>query len=152
MSSAFFYSMGLVVLGGELAVPYTRNPLYAGLNPPRRVFPSRSETILTGRHATGGREPRQVRKEAAISDSGCVVDRSRSCLWFLLPKGNSTGGAQPIPTSVSFFIRPKYGIPLCRFSQYQESLSLTSKQMDLFFWATSALEGVSAAFFGFLNK
>lgn len=29
-----------------------------------------------GRHATGGHEPRQVRKEAAISGSGCVVD------WF----------------------------------------------------------------------
>jgi hypothetical protein len=97
MSLTFFYSMCLVVLGGELAVPYTRNPLYAGLNPPRRVFHSCPETILTGRHATGGHEPRQVRKEAAISDSGCVVDRSRLCLWFLLPKENSTGGAQPLP-------------------------------------------------------
>ena len=29
--------------------------------------------ILTGRHATDGHEPRQVRKEAAISDAVCVV-------------------------------------------------------------------------------
>jgi hypothetical protein len=30
-----------------------------------------------GRHATDGHEPRQVRKEAAISDAGCVVLRCR---------------------------------------------------------------------------
>jgi len=30
--------------------------------------------ILTGRRATEGHEPRQVRKEAAISDIICVVD------------------------------------------------------------------------------
>jgi hypothetical protein len=30
-----------------------------------------------GRHATDGHEPRQVRKEAAISDAGCVVLRYR---------------------------------------------------------------------------
>jgi len=35
--------------------------------------------ILTGRRATEGHEPRQVRKEAAISDIICVVDRSRLC-------------------------------------------------------------------------
>jgi len=34
---------------------------------------------LTGRHATDTREPRQVRKEAAISDGVCVMDRSRFC-------------------------------------------------------------------------
>ena len=34
-------------------------------------------TILIGRRATDGREPRQVRKEAAISDAVCVVDRTR---------------------------------------------------------------------------
>jgi hypothetical protein len=28
-----------VVLGGELAVPFTRNPLYAGLNSPYRIYP-----------------------------------------------------------------------------------------------------------------
>ena len=31
-----------------------------------------------GRHATDGHEPRQVRKEAAISDAGCVVVCYRS--------------------------------------------------------------------------
>ena len=35
--------------------------------------------ILIGRLVTEGHEPRQVRKEAAISDLFCVVDRSRSC-------------------------------------------------------------------------
>ena len=34
---------------------------------------------LTGRHATDTREPRQVRKEAAINDGACVMDRSRFC-------------------------------------------------------------------------
>ncbi len=58
-------------------MPCTRNPLYAGLNPPLRViFPRRA--ILTGRRATDTREPCQVRKEAAISDGVCVTDRSRS--------------------------------------------------------------------------
>ncbi|VTR66415.1 hypothetical protein DESC_480125 [Desulfosarcina cetonica] len=33
---------------------------------------------MTGRRATDGLEPRQVRKEAAIRDAVCVVDRSRS--------------------------------------------------------------------------
>jgi len=36
-------------------------------------------TILTGRLVTEGHEPRQVRKEAAISDFFCVKDRSRLC-------------------------------------------------------------------------
>jgi len=75
------FNITLVVLGGELAVPFSRNPLYAGLNslfegPKAKV----EQTILIGRRATDGHEPRQVREEAAISDAGCVVDRSRSCL------------------------------------------------------------------------
>jgi hypothetical protein len=46
-------------------------------------------TILIGRLVTEGHEPRQVRKEAAISDFFCVVDRSRSCNFSLtlLPVG-----------------------------------------------------------------
>jgi len=67
-----------VVLGGELAVPYSRNPLYAGLNSRSRVLFRASADHPTGRRATGGHEPRQIRKEAAISDAVCVVDRSRS--------------------------------------------------------------------------
>ena len=78
----FLYIASLVVLGGELAVPYTRNPLYAGLNSPSRMNSELNKTIQIGRHATDGREPRQVRKEAAISGAGCVVDRSRFCIWF----------------------------------------------------------------------
>ena len=38
--------------------------------------------MLTGRRATGYYEPRQVRKEAAISKPACVVDRSRFCCIF----------------------------------------------------------------------
>jgi len=39
----------------------------------------RVRIILIGRLVTEGHEPRQVRKEAAISEFFCVVDRSRSC-------------------------------------------------------------------------
>ena len=40
--------------------------------------PSKGSRIHpAGRHATDGHEPRQVRKEAAISDAGCVVLRYR---------------------------------------------------------------------------
>jgi len=87
------YNMFLVVLGGEFAVPFSRNPHYAGLNPLWRVFFPR-HVILVGRHATDTREPCQVRKEAAISDGVCVVDRSRTV--FNIVKGdNSIEGAQP---------------------------------------------------------
>ncbi len=34
-------------------------------------------SLDAGRHATGGHEPRQIRKEAAISDADCVVVRCR---------------------------------------------------------------------------
>jgi len=46
--------------------------------------------ILIGRLVTEGHEPRQVRKEAAISDLFCVVDRSRSSNFThpLLPAGS----------------------------------------------------------------
>ncbi len=51
---------------------------------------------LIGRHATDGYEPRQVRKEAAISNAVCVVDRSRSWRRSLLSGSDSTEGAQPL--------------------------------------------------------
>ena len=46
--------------------------------------------ILIGRLVTEGHEPRQIRKEAAISDLFCVVDRSRSCNFpfIRLPAGS----------------------------------------------------------------
>ena len=62
-----------VVLGGELAVPYTRNPLHAGLNPHRRISKRMRTDSRVGHRATGGYEPRQIRKEAAISNAACVV-------------------------------------------------------------------------------
>ncbi len=45
---------------------------------------------LAGRRATGGHEPCQVRKEAALSGSACVVDRSRP-----VAPSNSGGGKSP---------------------------------------------------------
>jgi hypothetical protein len=45
---------------------------YAGLNSCPRVLDG-TLNHPTGRYATDGHEPRQVRKEAAISDAGCVV-------------------------------------------------------------------------------
>ncbi len=53
--------------------------------------------MLTGRRATDGREPRQVRKEAAISDAVCVVERSRSFSGTCCSERNSITGAQPSP-------------------------------------------------------
>ncbi len=50
---------------------------YAGLNSLPRIGLPKSWQAPAGRRATGGREPRQVRKEAAISDAACVADRSR---------------------------------------------------------------------------
>ena len=46
---------------------------YAGLNSHSRVLFRTGVDHPTGRRATGGHEPRQVRKEAAISDAVCVV-------------------------------------------------------------------------------
>gem|GEM_PF-3327416 len=81
---------GMVVLGGELAVPSTRNPLYAGLNSPSRIL-SPICAALTGRRATDTHEPCQVRKEAAISDGVCVADRSRSICGVLKGKDSTRG-------------------------------------------------------------
>jgi hypothetical protein len=91
----------LVVLGGALAVPFTRNPLYAGLNSFWRIIPEK-QIVLAGRHATDPHEPRQVRKEAAISDVVCVVDRSRPCYDSTFLE-YSIASAQPglIPTNFS---------------------------------------------------
>ncbi len=46
---------------------------YAGLNPHLRIQERKSVFILAGHHATDGHEPRQIRKEAAISDADCVA-------------------------------------------------------------------------------
>lgn len=83
------------MLGGELAVPFSRNPLYAGLNSLLRVWFGTLFFILTDRRATDGYEPRQVRKEAAISNAVCVTDRSRSYIWRMCFRKDSIEGAQP---------------------------------------------------------
>ncbi len=62
------------MLSGELAVPFSRNPLHAGLNSLFRVFIPKMSVGRPGHRATNAHEPRQVRKEAAISDAVCVVD------------------------------------------------------------------------------
>ena len=94
-----------VVLGGELAVPSTRNPLYAGLNSPSRIL-STIPVVLIGRRATDTHEPCQVRKEAAISDGVCVADRSRSVYGALKGKG-STRGCTTIFHPVEYRFRPR---------------------------------------------
>ena len=94
------YNTCLVVLGGELAVPFSRNPHYAGLNPPWRVL-FRRHIILIGRRATDTHEPCQIRKEAAISDGVCVADRSRS-VFNIVNGNNSIGGAQPFLFAAGF--------------------------------------------------
>jgi len=60
-----------VVLGGELAVPYSRNPLHAGLNSHRRDSPARSV----------GRFDRTLRNSRSRTSSG--------------PEGSSDKGCRP---------------------------------------------------------
>ena len=71
----------VIVLGGcaRRGVSGALDPksAYAGLNSLLRVFLEPSGTCQIGRHATDSHEPRQVRKEAAISDGFCVVNRPR---------------------------------------------------------------------------
>ena len=59
------------MLGGELAVPCTRNPLQRGGTPTLRskaVWRHRGELVLTsGSCAAEGYESRQVRKEATVN-------------------------------------------------------------------------------------
>jgi len=83
-------------------VPFSRNPLYAGLNSLQRILYRQRVVMLTGRRATDGREPRQVRKEAAISDAVCVVERSRSVHESCGTERNSIKGAQPSPVFSQF--------------------------------------------------
>ncbi len=66
-----------VVIGGAVAVPCTRNPLMRGRIPSERTLSEKQKAVPGGRRATGTYEPRQVRKEAAISNGACVADRSR---------------------------------------------------------------------------
>jgi len=69
---------------------------YAGLNSHLRILQRKSVFILAGHHATDGHEPRQVRKEAAISGADCVaVDPGHGNeLW--ISNKNSMAGAQPL--------------------------------------------------------
>jgi len=60
---------------------------------------------LTGYHVTDGHEPRQIRKEAAISDAVCVVDWSRLYLWFVFFirkfEGGCTTNPAVLPASIA---------------------------------------------------
>ena len=64
-------TLSMIVLGGALGVPSTRNPLHAGPNPCPRVSTVRVGTehaaLKAGSCAAGLRELGQVRKEAALS-------------------------------------------------------------------------------------
>jgi len=66
----------LAVLGGELAVPWTRNPLMRGRMPykvcNRMLFPDSGGGSSPMRQISY--EPRQVRKEAAVSKQVCVME------------------------------------------------------------------------------
>ncbi len=66
----------LAVLDGELAVPCSPRSASAGLNSlskgPELSWPYLIPAPV-GRHATDEYEPRQVRKEAAVSTPGCVA-------------------------------------------------------------------------------
>ena len=65
------YHYRVVVLHGELAVPYTRNPPQRGGIPPfgKAQEPMSQKIMLrAGSHAAQACEPRQVRKEATVSD------------------------------------------------------------------------------------
>jgi len=48
-----------------------------GRIPSERTLSEKQKAVPGGRRATGSYEPRQVRKEAAISNAACVADRSR---------------------------------------------------------------------------
>jgi len=66
----------LAVLGGELAVPCTRNPLMRG-RMPHEVHCKRSHSDLGGGSSPMRQvsyEPRQVRKEAAVSKQACAME------------------------------------------------------------------------------
>ena len=84
--------------------------------------------ILTGRRATGGYEPRQVREEAAISKSACVADRFRSYMWRMYFRKNSIGGAQPIFWSVKIDHGP-WSKPAHRYPYVLNLLELLIKNV-----------------------
>jgi len=89
--------MGLVALGGKLAVSCHPKSAYAGLNSLVRAHHAMSQRLsLVGPHATGGYKPRQVREEAAVSDPACVVGRLRPNDDNVRGRGQgSMKGAQP---------------------------------------------------------
>jgi len=68
--------ISLAVLGGELAVPCTRNPLMRGRKPYkvhyRMLFADSGSGSSPMRQISY--EPRQVRKEAAVSKQVCVME------------------------------------------------------------------------------
>jgi hypothetical protein len=66
------YHECVVVLHGELAVPYTRNPPQRGGIPPfgKAQEPMSQKIMLrAGSHAAQACKPRQVRKEATVSEN-----------------------------------------------------------------------------------
>ena len=78
------------MLGGELAVPCTRNPLQRGLIPARGADPRGSGpcnvVLMVRSHSVGDREPGQVRKEAALNGSAHAQ-------WECLAGAGGTGTA-----------------------------------------------------------
>ena len=73
--------------------------------PPEGLKLKSQGVILTGRRATDGHELRQVRKEAAISDAVCVVDRFRSCMWPVDFGTRFNGGCTTEPSKTYLYRR-----------------------------------------------
>jgi len=85
------------------------------------------QVIQAGRRATDGYEPRQVRKEAAISNAVCVADRSRPRYDLHFPSLFDGG----FPAGFSFQVF--FGFSACRC----EKPVLTFLYCALFFCQTS---------------
>ena len=107
---------------------------YAGLNSHSRVLFRTGVDHPTGRRATDGHEPRQVREEAAISDAVCVVDRSRSYRWPSFSGRNSKVGAQPL-------LRPETSLPRVVPLIYKSFQSFLNSHLDkptyvITFWSS----------------
>ena len=81
---------------------------YAGLNSRSRILIGKVASCSVGRHATGNHEPRQVRKEAAISDAVCVVVDPGQNNSKPLSQWNTKVGAQPFPRKSAFPVRLIY--------------------------------------------
>jgi len=83
MNKKFNITLGCARRGVSGAL-FPKSALCGAEFPLKGFKPDAKLSIMIGRPATDGHEPRQVRKEAAINDAVCVGDRFRSGLWRLV--------------------------------------------------------------------